>query len=89
MQTMTAQQRKQERDMKDRHVQNETFLTIAFTNSERSECRVLTPDSCFCNPFLSVVRGGTGRCSSLTLWRVRGPGWFCLWALDLVEGVEC
>ncbi|MQM17856.1 hypothetical protein Taro_050841, partial [Colocasia esculenta] len=23
--------------------------------------------------------------SSLTLWRVRGPGWFCLWALNLVE----
>ncbi|MQL81866.1 hypothetical protein Taro_014332 [Colocasia esculenta] len=22
---------------------------------------------------------------SLTSWRVQGPGWFCLWALDLVE----
>ncbi|MQL76313.1 hypothetical protein Taro_008707 [Colocasia esculenta] len=25
----------------------------------------------FCNPFLGTVRGGTGVCSSLTLWRVR------------------
>ncbi|MQL99876.1 hypothetical protein Taro_032605, partial [Colocasia esculenta] len=24
-------------------------------------------------------------CGSLTSWHVRGPGWFCLWALDLVE----
>ncbi|MQL91570.1 hypothetical protein Taro_024186 [Colocasia esculenta] len=23
--------------------------------------------------------------SSLTLWHVQGPEWFCLWALDLVE----
>ncbi|MQM08448.1 hypothetical protein Taro_041304 [Colocasia esculenta] len=44
-----------------------------------------TPDCCFGNPFLGVVRGGTGVCSSLTSWSVRGAGWFCLWALDLVE----
>ncbi|MQL82655.1 hypothetical protein Taro_015135 [Colocasia esculenta] len=50
-----------------------------------SGCRVLTPDCCFGNPFLGAVRGGTGRCSSLTSWSVRGAGWFCLWALDLVE----
>ncbi|MQM18205.1 hypothetical protein Taro_051193, partial [Colocasia esculenta] len=37
------------------------------------------------NPFLGVVCGGTGVCSSLTSWSVRGAGWFCLWALDLVE----
>ncbi|MQM14160.1 hypothetical protein Taro_047090, partial [Colocasia esculenta] len=24
-------------------------------------------------------------CSSLTSWSVQGPGWFCLWALNLVE----
>ncbi|MQM21141.1 hypothetical protein Taro_054175, partial [Colocasia esculenta] len=31
------------------------------------------------------VRDGTGVCSFPT-WRcVRGPGWFCLWALNLVE----
>ncbi|MQM16828.1 hypothetical protein Taro_049790, partial [Colocasia esculenta] len=36
-------------------------------------------------PFLGTVCGGTGVCSSLTSWRVRGAGWFCLWALDLVE----
>ncbi|MQM20246.1 hypothetical protein Taro_053264 [Colocasia esculenta] len=24
-------------------------------------------------------------CSSLNSWRVQSPGWFCLWALDLVE----
>ncbi|MQL72368.1 hypothetical protein Taro_004721 [Colocasia esculenta] len=48
-------------------------------------CRVLTPDCCFSNPFLGAVRGGTNRCSSLTSWSVRGAGWFCLWALDLVE----
>ncbi|MQL82135.1 hypothetical protein Taro_014592 [Colocasia esculenta] len=24
-------------------------------------------------------------CSSMTSWHVQGPGWFCLWALDLVE----
>ncbi|MQM07907.1 hypothetical protein Taro_040754 [Colocasia esculenta] len=28
---------------------------------------------------------GAPVCSSLTSWRVQGPGWFCLWALDLVE----
>ncbi|MQM11991.1 hypothetical protein Taro_044904, partial [Colocasia esculenta] len=45
----------------------------------------LTPDCCFGNPFLGAVHGGTGVCSSLTSWRVQGPGWLCLWALDLVE----
>ncbi|MQL98268.1 hypothetical protein Taro_030975 [Colocasia esculenta] len=44
-----------------------------------------TPNCCFSNSFLGAVLGGTGRCSSLTLWRVRGPRWFCLWALNLVE----
>ncbi|MQM02551.1 hypothetical protein Taro_035319 [Colocasia esculenta] len=47
-----------------------------------------TPNCCFGNPFLGAIRGGTGRCSSLTSWSVRGAGWFCLWALDLVE-VRC
>ncbi|MQL89518.1 hypothetical protein Taro_022098 [Colocasia esculenta] len=28
---------------------------------------------------------GTGVCGSPTWWLVHGPGWFCLWALDLVE----
>ncbi|MQM18641.1 hypothetical protein Taro_051637 [Colocasia esculenta] len=46
---------------------------------------VQAPICCFGNPFLGAVRGGTGVCSSLTSWRVRGAGWFCLWALDLVE----
>ncbi|MQM01754.1 hypothetical protein Taro_034513 [Colocasia esculenta] len=31
------------------------------------------------------ARDGTGVCGSPTWWRVHGPGWFCLWALDLVE----
>ncbi|MQL90892.1 hypothetical protein Taro_023488 [Colocasia esculenta] len=44
-----------------------------------------TPDCFFCNSFLGAIRGGTRVCSSLTSLRVRGPGWFCLWALDLVE----
>ncbi|MQM14421.1 hypothetical protein Taro_047352, partial [Colocasia esculenta] len=44
-----------------------------------------TPDCCFGNPFLGVVRGGIVGCSSLTSWCVRGAGWFCLWDLDLVE----
>ncbi|MQM17093.1 hypothetical protein Taro_050060, partial [Colocasia esculenta] len=43
------------------------------------------PDRWFSNPFLDAVRGGAVGCSSLTSWRVRGAGWFCLWALDLVE----
>ncbi|MQM19806.1 hypothetical protein Taro_052817 [Colocasia esculenta] len=43
------------------------------------------PNYWFGNPFLGAVRGGTGVCSSLTSWRVQGPGWFCLWALDLQE----
>ncbi|MQL81239.1 hypothetical protein Taro_013687, partial [Colocasia esculenta] len=34
--------------------------------------------------FLRVLSGCL-RCSSQTLWRVWGPGWFCLWALNLVE----
>ncbi|MQL99720.1 hypothetical protein Taro_032446 [Colocasia esculenta] len=45
----------------------------------------VTPDRWFGNPFLGAVRGGTGVCSSLTSWLVRDTGWFCLWALDLVE----
>ncbi|MQL77546.1 hypothetical protein Taro_009949, partial [Colocasia esculenta] len=32
-----------------------------------------------------VVRGGTGVCGFPTSQCVWGPGWFCLWALDLVE----
>ncbi|MQM10598.1 hypothetical protein Taro_043489 [Colocasia esculenta] len=35
--------------------------------------------------FLGASPYGTSVCVSLTSWRVRGPGWFCLWALDLVE----
>ncbi|MQL86886.1 hypothetical protein Taro_019421, partial [Colocasia esculenta] len=31
------------------------------------------------------VRGGTGLCDFPTSRCVWGPGWFCLWALDLVE----
>ncbi|MQM10670.1 hypothetical protein Taro_043568 [Colocasia esculenta] len=50
-----------------------------------SGCLVRAPNCCFGNPFLGAVRGGTGVCSSLTSWCVRGAGWFCLWALDLVE----
>ncbi|MQL83983.1 hypothetical protein Taro_016482 [Colocasia esculenta] len=46
-----------------------------------------TPDYCFSNPFLGAVRGCTGVCSSLTSLSVRGAGWFCLWALNLVERV--
>ncbi|MQL89039.1 hypothetical protein Taro_021613 [Colocasia esculenta] len=46
------------------------------------------PSCCFSNSFLVAVLGGTVRCSSRTLWRVRGPGWFCLWALNLVEEVQ-
>ncbi|MQL75709.1 hypothetical protein Taro_008098, partial [Colocasia esculenta] len=30
------------------------------------------PNCYFGNPFLGVVRGGTGRCSSLTSWSVQG-----------------
>ncbi|MQM17284.1 hypothetical protein Taro_050254 [Colocasia esculenta] len=46
---------------------------------------VLAPNRWFGNPFLGAVHGGTGVCSSLTSWRVHGPGWFFLWALDVVE----
>ncbi|MQL98389.1 hypothetical protein Taro_031097 [Colocasia esculenta] len=35
--------------------------------------------------WLVPVRGGTGVCGFPTSWCVRGSGWFCLWALDLVE----
>ncbi|MQL70210.1 hypothetical protein Taro_002533 [Colocasia esculenta] len=35
--------------------------------------------------FLGASPCGIGVCVSLTSWRVGGPGWFCLWALDLVE----
>ncbi|MQL96828.1 hypothetical protein Taro_029509 [Colocasia esculenta] len=45
----------------------------------------VAPDCGFSNPFLGAVRGGTGVCSSLASWSVRGAGWFCLWTLDLVE----
>ncbi|MQL91653.1 hypothetical protein Taro_024268 [Colocasia esculenta] len=31
------------------------------------------------------IRGGTGACGFPTSWCVRGLGWFCLLALDLVE----
>ncbi|MQL72620.1 hypothetical protein Taro_004963 [Colocasia esculenta] len=47
--------------------------------------RTTAPNCYFCNPFLGAVHGGTGVCSSLTSWSARGAGWFCLWALDLVE----
>ncbi|MQL74704.1 hypothetical protein Taro_007070, partial [Colocasia esculenta] len=39
----------------------------------------------FCNLFLGAIRGSIVVCVSLTSWRVRGPGCFCLWALVLVE----
>ncbi|MQM23963.1 hypothetical protein Taro_057033 [Colocasia esculenta] len=39
----------------------------------------------FNSPFLGAVCGGTSVCGSLTSWHVRGLGWFCLWALDIVE----
>ncbi|MQL91506.1 hypothetical protein Taro_024121, partial [Colocasia esculenta] len=50
-----------------------------------SGCLVQAPNCCFSNPFLGAIRGGTIGCSSLTSLCVRGAGWFCLWALDLVE----
>ncbi|MQL70284.1 hypothetical protein Taro_002592 [Colocasia esculenta] len=31
------------------------------------------------------IRGGTGMCGLPTSWRVQGPEWFCVWALDPVE----
>ncbi|MQM21609.1 hypothetical protein Taro_054652, partial [Colocasia esculenta] len=31
------------------------------------------------------VRGGTDMCGLPTSWRVQGPEWFCVWALDPVE----
>ncbi|MQL71350.1 hypothetical protein Taro_003670, partial [Colocasia esculenta] len=31
------------------------------------------------------VRGGTGVCGLPTSWRVQGPEWFCVWALDPVK----
>ncbi|MQM08952.1 hypothetical protein Taro_041810 [Colocasia esculenta] len=34
------------------------------------------------------VHGGTGVCSFPTLRCVQGPGWFCLWALDPIEGEQ-
>ncbi|MQM17340.1 hypothetical protein Taro_050309 [Colocasia esculenta] len=33
------------------------------------------------------IRSGTGVCSFPTSRYVRGPGWFCLWAFDLVEAL--
>ncbi|MQM22388.1 hypothetical protein Taro_055440 [Colocasia esculenta] len=36
----------------------------------------------------TMVRVLSGCLGSLTSWRVRGPGQFCLWALDLVERVR-
>ncbi|MQM01722.1 hypothetical protein Taro_034482 [Colocasia esculenta] len=56
------------------------FLLCGFS---RVSC--VDTDCCFCSPFLGAVCGDTGVCSSLTSWRVQGLGWFCLWALDLVE----
>ncbi|MQL74342.1 hypothetical protein Taro_006699 [Colocasia esculenta] len=50
-----------------------------------SLCLVQTPGCYFGNPFLGTVCGGTRVYSCLTSWSVRGAGWFCLWALDLVE----
>ncbi|MQL96946.1 hypothetical protein Taro_029631 [Colocasia esculenta] len=50
-----------------------------------SRCLVQTPECWFCNPFLGAVCGGTRVCSSLTSWRVRGSGWFCLWDLNVEE----
>ncbi|MQM11785.1 hypothetical protein Taro_044694, partial [Colocasia esculenta] len=47
--------------------------------------RAATPDCCFGNPFLGAIRGGTGVCSSLTSWSVRGTRWLYLCALDLLE----
>ncbi|MQL78137.1 hypothetical protein Taro_010559 [Colocasia esculenta] len=32
-----------------------------------------------------LVRGGTSVCGFPALWHVHSSGWFCLWALDLVE----
>ncbi|MQM11943.1 hypothetical protein Taro_044855, partial [Colocasia esculenta] len=55
------------------------------TSSVLSGCLVQALDYCFRNLFLGAVRGGTDECVSLTSWRVRGLGCFCLWALDLVE----
>ncbi|MQM08350.1 hypothetical protein Taro_041211 [Colocasia esculenta] len=31
------------------------------------------------------VRGGIGVCGLPTSWRIQGPEWFCVWALDPVE----
>ncbi|MQM21481.1 hypothetical protein Taro_054522, partial [Colocasia esculenta] len=47
----------------------------------------LAPDRWFCNPFLGAICGGTD------VWfpdlvHIRGPEWFCLWALDLVVHAE-
>ncbi|MQL67923.1 hypothetical protein Taro_000199 [Colocasia esculenta] len=50
-----------------------------------SGCLVLAANYCFGSPFLGAVRGGTRVRSSLTSWHVQHSGWFCLWALDLVE----
>ncbi|MQL97189.1 hypothetical protein Taro_029875 [Colocasia esculenta] len=62
-----------------------TLFPMASILRVLSGCLVQTPDCCFCNLFLGAIRGITGEFSSLTLWSVRGAGWFCLWALDLVE----
>ncbi|MQM12391.1 hypothetical protein Taro_045312, partial [Colocasia esculenta] len=51
-----------------------------------SHCLALHTRLLFLYPFLGAVRGGTGGCCSLTSWRGQGPGWFCLWALDLDGG---
>ncbi|MQM14776.1 hypothetical protein Taro_047711, partial [Colocasia esculenta] len=50
-----------------------------------SEFAMCWPRPLFCSSSLGVVCGGTGVCGFLTSWCVRGPRWFCLWALDLVE----
>ncbi|MQL86868.1 hypothetical protein Taro_019405 [Colocasia esculenta] len=48
---------------------------------------VYASDCGFRDLFLGAIRGGIGECVSQTSWRVCGPGCFCLWALDLVEGL--
>ncbi|MQL83459.1 hypothetical protein Taro_015950, partial [Colocasia esculenta] len=42
-------------------------------------------DRWFCNLLHGAIRGVTRVCSSLNSWRVQSPGWFRLWAFNLVE----
>ncbi|MQM12067.1 hypothetical protein Taro_044981 [Colocasia esculenta] len=67
------------------HAISEFGFLIAQACTVLLECLVQAPNCCFGNPFLGAVCGGTGVCSSLTSWSARGAGWFCLWALDLME----